>query len=201
MTQVRVYTDYKSPYAYVANNALFALEQTHDVTLDWLPLTLHIADYLDAVDTRSPHNWRKVKYAYMDARRSANEQGLVLKGPKRIYDGYLSSAGLLFARRHGIFRAYHDLTFRLFWTHQLDIDVMDQMKDVIARAGGDPDAFVAYASGPGRAEHDELRAQAEALGVFGVPSMIFEGELFWGGDRIAMLARRLDARGLRRAAD
>ena len=198
MAQVRVYTDYKSPYAYVANRALFRLEETHDVSLDWLPLTLHIADYLDAVEARSPHNWRKVKYAYMDARRFANAQGLVLKGPKRIYDGYLSSAGLLFAKRHGFFRPYHDLVFELFWTHQLDIDVLDEMKAVVARAGGDPAAYDAYVNGPGRAEHDGLRAESEALGVFGVPSMIFEGELFWGGDRIEMLAARLDARGLRK---
>lgn len=199
MAEIRVYTDYKSPYAYVANKAIFALEQTHDVTLDWLPLTLHIADYLDPVETRSAHNWRKVKYAYMDARRAANDQGLILKGPKRIFDGYLSSAGLMFARKHGFFRAYHDLVFDLFWTHQLDIDVMEEMKAAIARAGGDPQAFEAYANGPGRAEHGALRAEAEALGVFGVPTMIFEGELFWGGDRIPMLTRRLDARGLRRA--
>lgn len=199
MAQIRVYTDYKSPYAYVANKAIFSLEDSHDVTLDWLPLTLHIADYLDAVDTRSPHNWRKVKYAYMDARRSANAQGLTLKGPRRIYDGYLSSAGLLFAKRHGIFRAYHDLVFELFWTHQLDIDEIDQMKAVVARAGGDAAAFEAYVNGPGRAEHDGLRAEAETLGVFGVPTMIFEGELFWGGDRVDMLKARLDGHGLRRS--
>ena len=79
--RIVVYTDYKSPYAYVANKALFELERTHDVALEWLPYTLRIAEYLDAVDTRTPLNWRKVRYAYMDARRYANEQGLSLKGP------------------------------------------------------------------------------------------------------------------------
>jgi 2-hydroxychromene-2-carboxylate isomerase len=82
--RVRVYTDYKSPYAYVANKPLFDLEKSHNVELEWLPYTLRIAEYLGSVEERSPHYWRKVKYAYMDARRYANEQGLVLKGPKRI---------------------------------------------------------------------------------------------------------------------
>ena len=42
MTQprVRVYTDYKSPYAFVANKRLFELEEKHGVELEWLPYTL-----------------------------------------------------------------------------------------------------------------------------------------------------------------
>ena len=40
--RVTIYTDYKSPYAFVANAKLFALEE-EDVELDWLPYTLRIA--------------------------------------------------------------------------------------------------------------------------------------------------------------
>jgi 2-hydroxychromene-2-carboxylate isomerase len=31
------------------------------------------------------------------------------------------------------------------------------------------------------------------MGVFGVPTMVFNGELFWGGDRIDMLIERIRA--------
>ena len=44
---------------------------------------------------------------------------------------------------------------------------------------------------PARAEHDRIIDEAEALGVFGVPTMVFNGELFWGGDRIDMLIERI----------
>lgn len=189
--RIRVYTDYKSPYAYVANRALFALERSHNVELEWLPYTLRIAEYLGSVDDRSPHDWRKVRYAYKDARRFANEQGLILKGPRRIYDGMLSSAGMLFAQRGGFFRAYHDAVFERFWNHQLDIDVLEEMSALVAGVGGDASAFEAYAGGPARDEVAAIAAEAESLGVFGVPSMLLDGELFWGGDRIDILARRL----------
>jgi len=190
--RIRVYTDYKSPYAYVANKPLYELERTHDVELEWLPYTLRIAEYLGSVEERSPHYWRKVKYAYMDARRYANEQGLILKGPKRIYDATLASAGMLFAQRNGFFRAYHDTVFEMFWTHQLDLDVLEQMEALIDRLGGSARDFVAYATGPGPDEVAAITAEAEQLGVFGVPSMLLDGELFWGGDRIDMLRRRLE---------
>src|SRR5260370_1253251 len=37
--RVRIYTDYKSPYAFVANKRLFELEEKHGVELEWLPYT------------------------------------------------------------------------------------------------------------------------------------------------------------------
>ncbi|HWS76135.1 MAG TPA: DsbA family protein [Quisquiliibacterium sp.] len=192
--QLTVYTDYKSPYAYVAKNATKALAVEYPVDLTWLPYTLRIAEYLDAVDARSAHNWRKVKYAYMDARRLANRQGLVLKGPKRIYEGRLSSIGMLFAQQSGFFDAYHDLTFERFWKHDLDIDSMDQMKAHVARLGGSADDFERYAAGPGDAEHRAVVEQAEAAGVFGVPMAVLDGELFWGGDRIDAVKREIERR-------
>ena len=52
--------------------------------------------------------------------------------------------------------------------------------------------------GEGGMEHDRLRNEAEASGVFGVPTFVFEKELFWGGDRIGLLRERLDERGVPR---
>lgn len=46
--------------------------------------------------------------------------------------------------------------------------------------------------------HDHLRNEAEASGVFGMPTFVFEGELFWGGDRIGLLRERLDETGVKR---
>src|SRR5882757_8943960 len=190
--RVRIYTAYKSPYAHVANRALFELEQREGVELEWLPYTLRIPEFMGSVEERTPHFWRKVRYLYMDARRFANVQGLTLKGPRRIYDAFYSSAGMLFAQRHGLFRPYHDTVFRRFWNHELEIDEMSEISGVISAIGGSASDFEAYVRGPARAEHDRIIDEAEALGVFGVPSMVFNGELFWGGDRIEMLIERIE---------
>ena len=45
--------------------------------------------------------------------------------------------------------------------------------------------------GPARQQHDRIIDEAEALGVFGVPTMMFNGELFWGNDRIDLLIERI----------
>jgi 2-hydroxychromene-2-carboxylate isomerase len=189
--RVRIYTDYKSPYAFVANKRLFELEEKHGVELEWLPYTLRIPEFMGTVEQRTPHFWRKVRYAYMDARRYANAQGLTMKGPRRIYDAFYASAGMLFAQRHGLFRPYHDTVFRRFWSHDLEIDELTDISGVIASIGGSATDFQAYVQGPARAEHDRIIDEAEDLGVFGVPTMVFNGELFWGGDRIDMLVERI----------
>lgn len=195
--RVIIYTDYKSPYAYVAKNPTLALAVEYPVELVWLPYTLKIEGYLGAVDERSAHNWRKVKYGYMDARRAANRQGLTLMGPQRIYNGSLASIGMLFSQKHGFFDAYHDQTFSLFWRRELDIDSMDVMKEHIANLGGNPQDFEVYALAEGDEEHKRIVEQAEALGVFGVPTFVFDDELFWGGDRIPLLRERIEQQIMR----
>ena len=189
--RLRVYTDYKSPFAYIANKRLFEIEQQLDVELEWRPYTLRIPEFMGAVEERTPHFWRKVRYSYMDARRLANAQGLTIKGPRRIYNGFYASAGMLFAQRCGIFRPYHDTVFRKFWAHELDIDQLPEVAAIIASLGGSVAAFETYVNGPARAEHDRIIEEAETLGVFGVPTMVFNGELFWGTDRIDALVERI----------
>lgn len=195
---IKVYTDHKSPYAFVALAESWRLDEDYDVELDWYPYRLAIAGYLGSLDDRTEHQWRRVRYSYMDARRLANEQGLTVKGPKIIYDGTIGCAGMLFAKKLGRLREFNDIVFARFWRHELSIDSMDDVRSVIEQVGGDGAAFEAYADGPGREDLLDLRAKAEADGVFGVPMFDLDGELFWGGDRIPHLRRKLDRMGLRK---
>ena len=170
-----------SPFAFVANQALFELEEKEGVKLEWLPYTLRIPEFMGTVEERTPHFWRKVRYSYMDARRYANAQGLTIKGPQRKFMmPSMQAPGMLFAQRHGIFRAYHDTVFRRFWNHELELDELPEISGVIAALGGSVPAFEAYVNGPARDEHDRIITEAEAIGVFGVPTMVSNGELSWG---------------------
>ena len=51
---------------------------------------------------------------------------------------------------------------------------------------------------PGSYSWPRLRAEAEETGIFGVPTFVFDNELFWGGDRIDLLRERLDEKGVAR---
>ena len=195
---VLLYVDIKSPYAFIAKAAAYRLADDYAIDLRWLPYTLEIPDFLGSVEKRSPHQWRRVRYSYMDARRYANKQGLTLKGPQKIFNTRPAHIGMLYAGRHGVLRAYVDLAFELFWRREFDVEDIDVVASVLGRAGADAGGFAAFAQGEGGAEHDRVCAEAEAAGVFGVPTFVIDGELFWGSDRISLVRERLDELGVPR---
>lgn len=196
-TKVVLWSDYVSPYAFVARAWAYELEADYDLTLEWRPYTLDIASFQGSVAERDAHHWRRVRYAYMDARRFANKQGLTLMGPKKIFHARPANAGMLYAQKHAVFRRYNDRAFDLFWRRELDPESPGAVAALLVEAGAPP-GFEGFLAGEGGAEHDRLRLEAETSGVFGVPTFSFDGELFWGGDRIALLRERLDEKGAKR---
>src|SRR6202043_908250 len=101
-------------------------EGQFDVHLEWLPYTLDIPSYLGSArldqrgevveSSRNAHQWRRVRYSYMDCRRQARKRGLVILGTRKIWDSSLAAIGMLWAKRQGKrhFRAYHDRVFERF---------------------------------------------------------------------------------------
>jgi 2-hydroxychromene-2-carboxylate isomerase len=194
---VVLWSDYVSPYAYVAKAWAYELEAEFDIALAWRPYTLDIASFQGSVAERDPHHWRRVRYAYMDARRYANKQGLTLMGPKKVFYARPANTGMLYAQKHGVFRAYNDLAFDRFWRRELDPESIEAVEAILGHAGAPP-GFISFYKGEGGAEHDRLRNEAEGSGVFGVPTFVFDGELFWGGDRVGLLRERLQEKGIGR---
>jgi len=134
-TEVVLWSDYVSPYAFVAKAWAYELERDYDIVLQWRPYTLDVASYMGSVDGRDPHHWRRVRYSYMDARRYANKQGLVLKGPLKIYYARPANAGMLYAQRHGVFRAYNDAAFDRFWRREFDPEDIAAVEALLIQAG------------------------------------------------------------------
>jgi 2-hydroxychromene-2-carboxylate isomerase len=195
-SELKLYFDYKSPFAYLAMEPAFALPGRFDVSMRFLPFTLRIK----GKGQRSVYSEWKVRYSYMDARRWANRRGgFAIRGPRKVYDSTASLVGGLFAQREGFFERYSLETFRRFFEHRLEIDEPAEVAALVAELGGDAAAFRAYLDGEGATALDACIEEAHADHVFGVPLFVFEGELFWGHDRMPLLEERLTERGLQRA--
>jgi 2-hydroxychromene-2-carboxylate isomerase len=190
---IAVYSDYKSPYAFLAKDLIYTLEEEFEVRIDWLPYTLDIPSYLGSA--------RVDQHGYMDCRRQARKRGLTILGPRKIWNSSLAGIGMLWAKRQSaaVFRAYHNRIFERFWRRELDIEDPAVIAAVLAEAGADTARLANYFVGEGRREHDMIRDAAEAAGVFGVPSFLIEGELFWGREHLPdikeMLAPRIRTPG------
>ncbi len=201
LEKITHYFDYKSPYAYLAQEATYQLARDFDIEIDWLPLTLNIPSFLGSAEvdpggkvlseSRNAHQWRRVKYSYMDCRREANRRGLVIRGPRKIFDSSVAHIGMLYAKHRADFRAYHDTVYERFWRRELDIENPDLISRILTEVGVDASGFLDYLGGEGRQEHDRIVDEAEGSGVFGVPSYVVNGELFWGAERIVRVRERL----------
>jgi 2-hydroxychromene-2-carboxylate isomerase len=201
---LKVYSDYKSPYAYLAKDLTYEFERQTGVTLEWLPYTLDIPSYLGSArvdgagnvleQSRNAHQWRRVRYSYMDCRREANLRGLTVRGPRKIFDSRLANIGLLYAKERGVLRHYHDRVFDQFWKRELDIESAEVLAEVLAQAGADAADFPAFAEGEGRRHLEAIQREAEAAGVFGVPSYLLDdGDLYWGREHLPRIRELLAA--------
>jgi 2-hydroxychromene-2-carboxylate isomerase len=200
-----VYTDYKSPYAFLANDQVYALARETGVAINWRPYVLDIPQFLGAAavdadgtvleSNRNAHQWRRVRYSYMDCRRQARQRGLTVRGPRKIFDSAPAAAGMLFAQQAGdaVFHRYHDTVFARFWARDLDIEAIDQLAAILTEAGTNGGAFAGFLSA-GLTQVAAIGAEAEASGVFGVPSFVLDGELFWGGEHLSDIHARLAGR-------
>lgn len=90
-----------------------------------------------------------------------------------------------------------DLSHRVFracWAQQRDIANEATLAELLAEAGL-PAARLADSKGEAVAQrYAACTQQAIAAGVFGAPSYVIDGEIFWGQDRLDFVERRL-ARG------
>jgi 2-hydroxychromene-2-carboxylate isomerase len=130
----------------------------------------------------------------MDCRREANRRGLTIRGPRKIFDSSLANVGMLYAKRLGVFRAYHDRVFERFWKRELDIESTEVLSTVLRECGADTGEFAAFVEGEGRRQLEAIRREAEAAGVFGVPSFLLEdGDLYWGREHLPRIRELLAA--------
>lgn len=187
-----VYFDYKSPYAYLAVQPARGLAAMFGLSIDWRPYTLEIPEFLGAVATRNDHQWRRVKYSYMDARRLANERGMIVRGPQKIFNSRTAHIGALFAQSEDVFDAYHDRVFDRFFKRELDIEDPVAVQAVLAEAGvSNASDFRDFLEGEGAERYRRVLDEAETSGVFGVPSFVVGNEIYWGSDRVEMTRRAL----------
>lgn len=192
-TTITAYTDLRSPYTFVAKAEVYRWEEDFGVVVDWWPYTTPLEDAFGPAEGRDERQLRKIRYAYMNVRRLGAAQGLTIRGTKRIFDPTPAHVGLLQARDDGVFRIFHDLAFERVFRRELDPDDPAHVRAALAEAGGDVDAWSRRLRN-GAAELEAIDRRAEAQGVFGVPSFILDGELFWGTDTLAQIRQKLAER-------
>jgi 2-hydroxychromene-2-carboxylate isomerase len=211
---VDVFWSFRSPYSYLATPRLVRLADEYEVDVHVrivLPIAVRIPGFFDTVNPLWP------PYLLRDTMRIAQYEGLPYGWPRpdpivqdfatrkvaaeQPYIHRLSRLGVA-AAEHGRGLPFIAEVSRVIWGG--DVEGWHEgahLAGAAARAGLDLAALDAAIAGePARYEAviAENQRALETAGHWGVPTMVFDGEPFFGQDRLELLVWRLRQHGLRR---
>jgi|TARA_B110000858_G_scaffold133928_1_gene152227 2-hydroxychromene-2-carboxylate isomerase len=196
---IEIYIDFKSPYAYLAIDSSIKFAKHNKLEINWLPFVLEIPDFLGSAkvddqrniieSNRNPHQWRRVKYSYMDCRRYANIRDITIRGPQKIWDTQLISIALLWTKNnhYELTELFIKYVFEKFWKRELDIEDNNVITNILKHIGISTNGFKEWSINGGKKELEVIIEKGHEKGVFGVPSYYFDNELFWGREHLPMI--------------
>ncbi|WP_440959750.1 2-hydroxychromene-2-carboxylate isomerase [Oceanicaulis sp. LC35] len=212
-----LYWSFRSPYSYIAAQRFLELRQHYAFNVNVRivrPLAVRSPEFFEERDPRWIH------YVIVDVAREAERLGLPISAPSPdpiVQDihtlkiapeqpriAYLNQLGVL-ACEDGDGLAYIAHASRRIWGgsaagHDTPWTEDGALDDAARAAGLDPDTLNTQSD----AQSDRIDSQIieneanqDAAGHWGVPLMVFQGEPFFGQDRIDALLWRMQQRGLK----
>jgi 2-hydroxychromene-2-carboxylate isomerase len=175
-----------STYSYLTVMRMADAAERAGVAVNWRPFNVRT---IMLEQNNVPFKGKPVKTAYMwrDIERRAAVHGLSLKGPVPYPLPELPFANqvAILGMREGWGEDYVRETYRRWFLHGERPGEAPNLSATLEALGHDPGATIARARDEHIAEALAMETEtAKSLGVFGSPSFIAEGELFWGDDRL-----------------
>ncbi|HVL56690.1 MAG TPA: 2-hydroxychromene-2-carboxylate isomerase [Burkholderiaceae bacterium] len=195
MPNLDFYFDFSSPYSYIASERIEELAARHGYHVSWKPILLGVIfKTTGGVPLTMGHPWR-AKYSVMDFARSAEFHGVPFRMPSRFPQPTQNAArALLWLQRNAPDKAVAFLheAFRELFARDGDLSAPETLERLARAVGADPQAVAAGTQDPQiKQALVELNEEAARLEIFGAPTVVVDGEKFWGADRLPYVERRL----------
>ncbi|PDT54625.1 MULTISPECIES: 2-hydroxychromene-2-carboxylate isomerase [Sinorhizobium] len=175
-----------SPYTFLAVMRLSEVAEKAGVEVRWRPFDV---SEIQAEANDGPFAGKPLKAAYMwrDIERRAAKFGLPLRFPIPYPLADLAAANrvAVLAAQEGWCPAYAIAAYRRWFVDREPAGSEPNLSASIKEAGQDPARVLEEASTRAAAEAlDAATQEAKEIGIFGTPSFVADGELFWGHDRL-----------------
>lgn len=183
-----VWFDFASTYSYPAMCRIGPLAQAAGVSVRFRPMLLGPILNAQGLDT-SPFNLYppRGRYMWRDLERICADLGLPFRRPEPFPQSSLRAARVaLVGLQEGWGAGFCLAVFRAEFGEGRPIDDGGVIAEILATLNCDAERVLALADHPdNKLRLRQQTAEAQRLGVFGVPSFVTaDGELFWGNDRL-----------------
>lgn len=196
--QLDFYFDFLSPFAYLAETQIGAIADRYGLELHYKPMNLQAAKL--AAGNNGPSNRQiavKLHYLTTDLERWAKRYGVPLKFPPG-YASERANRGTFYAIDRGQQRDYVGHLYQAVWGRGEEMSDEAVLSKVAENLGWSGDEFLDYTQGKDSARrYADINNEAQARGVFGVPAMFVDQEMWWGNDRLPFLTEYLQLRAPR----
>ena len=186
MTPIDFWYSIGSTYSYLTVMRLPGVERTTGARFRWRPFNVR---HMMTVQNNIPFKDKPAKMAYMwrDIERRAPGYDLTprIPAPYPLRDLVLANQVALLGMEEGWGEAYTRATYRLWFEEGQPAGEDPNLSASLAAAGQDPARVMALATSDRIAAclADETQ-EAMDLGIFGSPTFVVDGEVFWGDDRL-----------------
>ena len=182
--------DYISPYSYLAWKRMDDFAQSHALRI--VPKPTMLAALLNHLGHRGPGEIPpKRVYMFKDTIRAAAALGVPFNPPhSHPFNPLASLRATLLDMDDGLRLSLVDKLFDATWAESRDVGAPEVVAEICEDTGV-PDALERMRDPATKQRLFGANDEAIARGVFGVPTMIVDGELFWGTDSFAHLERFL----------
>src|SRR5204863_5014286 len=130
---------------------------------------------------------RKLAYAFRDVHRRAALYGFAFEGqpPYPLANSDLANRVALVGAQEGWCADYVRATYRRWFVEHQECGAEPNLSDSLREIGEDPRRVIPLAESDetGRA-YKAATDEARTFGIFGAPSFVTRGEVFWGDDRL-----------------
>ena len=185
-----------SPYVYLGHERFVAIARKHRATIVVKPINLGVVFPVSGGLPLAKRAPQRQAYRLVELTRWSRYLGVPLNlNPAHFpVPADLASRFLLAAleRSTDAALALALAMSRAVWTQERDISDAVTLQAISAECGGDAAALAARADAPDIAmRYAALTQEAIDRGIFGTPTYVYAGELFWGQDRLDFLDRAL----------
>ena len=190
--RVEFFFDYGSPFSYLADTQLTALERRTGATVVYRPMLLGAV--FKETGSASPVTIpAKGRYMGVELQRWAKHYGVPFAANKFFPINTMRlMRGAVAAQHAECFAEYHRAIYPAFWVDGANLGEPEVIRAVLGKAGVNADLILARIEEPNVKEQLRLNTEeAVRRGVFGAPTFFVGEEMFWGNDRLMFVEEAL----------
>ena len=192
---IEFHFDFSSPYSYIASEQIEQLAARYGRTVNYKPVLLgavfKVAGSAPLTESYEP----KARYCIHDFGRSARYVGVPYRHPSKFPIGSVAAKrAVLWLQQHRpeLATPFIHAVFRAFFVQDRDISDGSVVADIAREVGIDAKELADGIQQPEIKERLKTQVdQAIEAGIFGAPTIIVDGEVFWGNDRLPQIERWL----------